>query len=114
MSLRTTRLMTSVFLVRDDQVLLLYRVGSRAVADSWVGVGGHLEPEEIGDPTRGVLRELDEGELRWFDLTLDPSTLPMPPTGSVALEHWLAVGRHDDDVRTIVMTGDGPRVLSMS
>lgn len=52
--------MTSVFLVRDQQVLLLYRKGSRAIADSWVGVGGHVEPAEIDDPTAAALRELHE------------------------------------------------------
>ena len=52
--------MTSLFLVRANQVLLLYRKGSRAIADSWVGIGGHLEPSEIDDPTAGVLRELEE------------------------------------------------------
>lgn len=52
--------MTSVFLVRDGRVLLLYRKGSRAIEDSWVGIGGHVEPEEIDDPTAGALRELEE------------------------------------------------------
>lgn len=52
--------MTSIFLVRDRQVLLLYRRGSRAIDDSWVGVGGHLDPGELDDPTAGVLRELEE------------------------------------------------------
>lgn len=52
--------MTSIFLTRDDQVLLLYRMGSSAVPDSWVGIGGHVEPDEIGDPTAAMLRELEE------------------------------------------------------
>ena len=52
--------MTSVFLVRDREVLLLYRKGSRAIDDSWVGVGGHIEPGEIGDPAAAALRELQE------------------------------------------------------
>lgn len=52
--------MTSIFLVRDDQVLLLYRRGSRAVPDSWVGVGGHVEPDESTDPTAAAVRELQE------------------------------------------------------
>ena len=52
--------MTSVFLLRDDRLLLLFRRGSRAIADSWVGVGGHVEPAELADPTRAALRELDE------------------------------------------------------
>jgi 8-oxo-dGTP diphosphatase len=60
MGLRSSRLMTSMFLVRDGQVLLLYRKGSRAIHDSWVGIGGHLEPGEIDDPTAGALRELEE------------------------------------------------------
>lgn len=52
--------MTSVFLIRGEQVLLLFRRGSRAVPDSWVGLGGHLEPEEATDPAAGALRELAE------------------------------------------------------
>lgn len=49
-----------MFLVRDGQVLLLYRKGSRAIDDSWVGIGGHLAGAEIEDPTAGVLREVEE------------------------------------------------------
>lgn len=60
MTLRSSRVMTSIFLVRDGQVLLLYRKGSRAIDDSWVGIGGHVTPGEIDDPTAGVLRELEE------------------------------------------------------
>src|SRR5688500_1660377 len=60
MTLRGSRLMTSMFLVRDGQVLLLYRKGSRAIDDSWVGIGGHLAGAEIEDPTAGVLREVEE------------------------------------------------------
>jgi 8-oxo-dGTP diphosphatase len=52
--------MTSVFLVRDDHVLLLFRRNSRAIPDSWVGIGGHVEPAELGDPTAAVRRELYE------------------------------------------------------
>lgn len=60
MELRTARHLTSIFLVRDEQVLLLYRRGSRAIADSWVGIGGHFEPAELTDPTAAALRELHE------------------------------------------------------
>lgn len=52
--------MTSMFLVRNGQVLMLYRKGSRAIDDSWVGIGGHLAGSEIDDPTAGVLREVEE------------------------------------------------------
>lgn len=43
-----------------------------------------------------------EGDLRWFDLATDPSTLEMPPTAQRALSHWLTVGRHDDALRLIL------------
>lgn len=58
--MHSTRLLTSTFLVRADQVLLLYRRGSRAIVDSWVGIGGHVEPEELSDPAAAALRELEE------------------------------------------------------
>lgn len=160
MVLRAARLMTSIFLTRDDRVLLLYRTGSSAIPDSWVGLGGHVDPDEIRDPTAAVLRELEEeigitadqiadlelryvslrdngeeirhtyyftaalrpetavpvecpeGELRWFDLSAGPTDLEMPPTAAVALRHWLSHGRHDDVLRSIVITADGPRVMS--
>jgi len=54
------RNMASVFIVRQEKVLMMYRVGSRAVPPSWVGVGGHFEPEELNDPKACVLRELRE------------------------------------------------------
>ncbi|MFI5695124.1 NUDIX domain-containing protein [Kribbella sp. NPDC051586] len=60
MTPRTTRHLTSVFLVREGSVLLLYRRGSRAIADSWVGIGGHVEANELGNPTAAALRELHE------------------------------------------------------
>lgn len=60
MALRSSRVMTSVFLVRDGQLLLLFRRGSRAIPDSWVGVGGHVEPTELADPAHAALREVEE------------------------------------------------------
>jgi 8-oxo-dGTP diphosphatase len=48
-----------------------------------------------------------EGDLRWFDLGLDPSTLEMPPTARIALGHWLRQGRYDDGLRFIAVTSDG-------
>jgi 8-oxo-dGTP diphosphatase len=155
MTLRTTRCMTSVFLVRRERVLLLYRRGSRAIADSWVGIGGHVEADEFGDPAAAALRELGEevgvaadqldnfslryvalrdsgtelrttyyftadlrpdspvpaecteGDLRWFDFTTDPATLEMPPTAAVAFTHWLTEGRHDQQLRLIVIDAAG-------
>ncbi|WUJ69756.1 NUDIX domain-containing protein [Kribbella soli] len=155
MTLRATRHLTSVFLVRQGTVLLLYRRGSRTIADSWVGIGGHVEPCELDDPAAAALRELHEevgiaadhldnfslryvamrdtstelrttyyftadlrpdspiptecteGDLRWFELTMDPTTLDMPPTAAVAFSHWLAVGRHDQQLRFITIDAAG-------
>lgn len=55
------RCMTSLYLLHGERILLLYRQGSRVIADSWVGAaGGHFEPEELNDPRACVLRELRE------------------------------------------------------
>lgn len=55
------RNMTSVYLVRDDAVLCLYRIGSRVVSNRYIGsAGGHFEEKELNDPKKCVLREMHE------------------------------------------------------
>ena len=58
------RNMTSVYITREaageKQMLLLYRIGSRVVAPSWCGIGGHFEPEELNRAQDAALRELEE------------------------------------------------------
>lgn len=55
------RNMTAVYLRRDGRLLLLYRMGSKVVGDSWTGTaGGHFEQDELNDPRACVLRELCE------------------------------------------------------
>lgn len=55
------RNMTSVYLLMDESILLLYRQGSRVVNDKWIGsAGGHFEENELNDPRACVLRELEE------------------------------------------------------
>ncbi len=54
------RPMTAVYILRGDQILLLYRVGSRVVAPSFCGVGGHFEKDELCDARACVLREMRE------------------------------------------------------
>lgn len=55
------RPMTAVYLIRGEKILLLYRIGSRVVGNSYTGsAGGHVEPEEYRDPRACVLRELKE------------------------------------------------------
>jgi len=55
------RPMTAIYLTRGDEMLLLYRIGSRVVGNSYTGAaGGHMEPEEIDCAKACVLRELEE------------------------------------------------------
>ena len=57
----TKRCMASVYLLKDDQILLLYRQGSRVVNNVWIGsAGGHMEPQEMDAPKTCALRELHE------------------------------------------------------
>nr|MBQ8244689.1 NUDIX domain-containing protein [Oscillospiraceae bacterium] len=69
------RNMTSLYLVREGEVLCLYRIGSRVANRKYVGAaGGHFEPEELNDPRKCVLREMEEElglkEADVMDLTL--------------------------------------------
>ena len=54
------RNMTAIYISRGEEMLMLYRVGSRVVAPSWCGIGGHFEVDELNDPKACVLRELKE------------------------------------------------------
>ena len=52
----TIRRMSTIYLLQDDQILLLLRQGSRVVNNVWIGsAGGHFEPEEISAPEACVL-----------------------------------------------------------
>lgn len=54
------RNMTSIYISKNDKMLLLYRIGSRVVEPSWCGIGGHFEEYELNDPLACMLRELKE------------------------------------------------------
>ena len=54
------RNMTSLYIIRGDEMLMLYRIGSRVVDPSWCGIGGHFEEDELNDALRCVLREANE------------------------------------------------------
>lgn len=54
------RNMTSIYITSGDRILMLYRIGSRVVAPSWCGIGGHFEREELNDAKAAALRELKE------------------------------------------------------
>ena len=53
--------MASVYLRKDDQILLLFRQGNSIVNNLWIGsAGGHFEVNELNDAKTCVLRELSE------------------------------------------------------
>jgi len=53
--------MTSVYFVREDEILCLYRLGSKVADRLYVGAaGGHFEEPELSDPRKCVLREMKE------------------------------------------------------
>lgn len=54
------RNMASVYIMCENKMLMLYRIGSRVVAPSWCGIGGHFEKDELNDAKRAMLRELKE------------------------------------------------------
>lgn len=69
------RNMTSVYLVREGEILCLYRIGSRVANNKYVGsAGGHFEPEELNDPKCCVLREMQE-ELGLLESDVDNLSL---------------------------------------
>lgn len=64
------RCMASVYLRKDDQLLLLFRQGKSIVSNLWIGsAGGHFEPEELNDARACLLRELTE------ELSLDETSI---------------------------------------
>ena len=148
------RNMTAIYILKGDQILMLYRQGGKVVNNVYVGTaGGHFEPEEVNDPKACVLRELKEecglepeeiknltmryatkrlkdGEIRqnyyYFaslkddvDILLDSNEgrlqwVPfsqvmekdMPLTAKFMLEHYLTIGRFDEDLYSGVTTED--------
>lgn len=55
------RSMTSLYLRHGSKLLLLYRIGSKVVPDSYTAsAGGHFEKEELNDAKACVMRELYE------------------------------------------------------
>lgn len=56
------RNMTSLYLIREEEVLCLYRIGSRVFSASrYIGsCGGHFEENELNDPQKCILREMEE------------------------------------------------------
>ena len=55
----------------------------------------------------------DEGQLRWFSPN-ELADLPMPPSARQAIDHWLAVGRHDNLLYGGISQADGATFLPLS
>ncbi|MBE6542224.1 MAG: NUDIX domain-containing protein [Ruminococcaceae bacterium] len=69
------RNMTAIYLIRGENVLLLFRQGGQVVTDVWTGsAGGHFEDFELNNATACVLRELNE-ELNLCEDDLDNLSL---------------------------------------
>jgi len=55
------RNMTSVYFVKEEEILCLFRIGSRVANHRYIGsAGGHFEQWEMQDPKACVLREMKE------------------------------------------------------
>lgn len=55
------RNMTSIYLTKNDKVLLLFREGGRVVNNLWTGsAGGHFEEFELNNAGACVIREMKE------------------------------------------------------
>lgn len=55
------RNMTSLFFLRENGLLCLYRIGSRVANRKFVGAcGGHFEESELSSPKSCALREMEE------------------------------------------------------
>lgn len=55
------RNMASLYISKNDKMLLLFRQGGRIINDVWIGsAGGHFEEFELNDARACVLRELGE------------------------------------------------------
>ncbi len=56
------RNMTSIYVYdNNERLLLLYRIGSKIIRNSYIGTaGGHFEENELNDSKKCILRELEE------------------------------------------------------
>ena len=103
------RNMTAVYLLHGEDMLFLYRRGSRVVGDSYVGAaGGHFEKDELNDARACVLRELREEtgltEADVPDLTLRYVTLRLK-NGEIRQNYYFFA--HIDDPEKIAASNEG-------
>ena len=153
------RNMTSLFFVREDGLLCLYRIGSRVANRKYVGAcGGHFEPEELSSPYDCALREMreelgltesdvedvrlryvtlrlyngeirqnyyffgklktqralssTEGQLHWFTWE-ELKGVEMPLSARQMMDHYLSVGRFDENLYAGITEPGGARFVRM-
>ena len=153
------RNMTSLFFVREDGLLCLYRIGSRVANHKYVGAcGGHFEESELTSPETCVLREMreelglypediedlnlrymtvrymgheirqnyyffarlkgektlisSEGELRFFTWK-ELENIEMPVSARHMMDHYLTVGRYDENRYAGVTESGGSRFVKL-
>lgn len=153
------RNMTSLFFLREEGLLCLYRIGSRVANRKYVGAcGGHFEEPELSSPEACVLREMEEelglhpediegltlrymtvrymgheirqnyyffarlkgertlssteGELCFFTWE-ELKTLDMPVSARHMMDHYLAVGRFDQNRYAGITEPDGSRFVKL-
>ena len=103
------RNMTAVYLLHGENILFLYRKGSRVVGDSYVGsAGGHFEKDELNDARACILRELQEeiglSEQDVSDMALRYVTLRLK-NGEIRQNYYFFA--HLDDPGKIAQSNEG-------
>ena len=153
------RNMTSLFFVREEGLLCLYRIGSRVANHKYVGAcGGHFEESELSSPESCALREMkeelgllpedieglklrymtvrymgreirqnyyffarlkgerqlssSEGELRFFTWE-ELKTVDMPVSARHMMDHYLRVGRFDENLYAGITEPGGSRFVKL-
>ena len=104
------RNMTTIYLIKNDKILLLYRQGGKVVSDVWTGsAGGHFEPDELNDPEACIVREMREelglGPEDVENLTLRYVTLRR--TGGEIRQNYYYFARLKDTVDNNLTSNEG-------
>ena len=82
------RNMACAYLFNSNEVLMMKRSSkSKLLAGFWAPVGGHMEPDEINNPTAACLREIHE-EIGLVEDEIQNLTLK-----------YITVRRKDDEIR---------------
>ena len=104
------RNMTAVYLLKGDQVLLLFRQGGRVVSDVWTGsAGGHFEEPELNDAKACVVREMQE-ELGLNEECVDQLTLryiTLRRTNGEIRQNYYFFARLKEDVSCELQSNEG-------